>query len=150
MIDQSITKRKNIASIVYGVTAVVSLILGSIYFFSSQFMPYHADAISTNWAELNTQYQTLLLALMDVAGAGWIALGLALLTLIAIPFRKNEPWAGYVIPLFILVFYVPTLLATLNVLNHTPATPPWYGNAIACASAVAGLFIDKPWESTKS
>lgn len=149
MTNQRGTKRKNAASIIYGITAIVSLILGSIYLFSSQFMPYHADALSTKWPQLDGEHQTLLLALMDVAGAGWIALGVVLLTLIGIPFRKNEPWAGYVIPLVILVFYVPTLLATLNVLNHTPASPPWYGNAIACASALAGVLIDKPWNTYK-
>lgn len=149
MTNQRCSRRKNAASIIYGITAFVSLILGSIYLFSSQFMPYHADALNTNWAELDSQHQTLLLALMDVAGAGWIALGVVLLALIGIPFRRNEPWAGYVIPLMILIFYVPTLMATLSVLNHTPATPPWYGNAIACASALAGAIIDKPWISQK-
>ncbi len=136
---------KTLASVVYGVTAVVSLVLGSIYLFSSQFMPYHAEALSTDWEQLDSATQTLLLALMDVAGAGWLALGTGLLVLIFLPFRNNRKWAGYLIPALILLFYMPTLLATLNVLNQTPANPPWYGNAIALASALVGVIIDRPW-----
>jgi hypothetical protein len=44
-----------------------------------------------------------------------------------------------------LLFYVPTLLATLAVLEGTPATPPWYGNAIACLATAAGFVADAPW-----
>ncbi len=139
------TLNKTIASVIYGATAVVSLVLGSIYVFRSQFMSYHAEALSTNWEQLDGAIQTLLLALMDVAGAGWLALGTGLLVLIFLPFRNNRKWAGYLIPLLILVFYIPTLLATLSVLNHTPANPPWYGNAIALTSALVGIIIDRPW-----
>jgi hypothetical protein len=91
--------------------------------------------------------QTLLGALMDVAGAGWVGIGVATLVLVAVPMRRGERWGRLLIPALFLIFYVPTLLATLAVLNGTPATPPWYGNATACLATMVGVLADAPWRS---
>jgi hypothetical protein len=45
----------------------------------------------------------------------------------------------------LVLFYVPNLLATLSVLGQTPASPPWYGNAIALLATAIGLALDRPW-----
>lgn len=137
--------RSRTAATLYLVNAGVSLVLGSVYVLRGQFMPYHADALERSWEAVEPQLRTLLTALMQVAGAGWIALGVATLLLVAIPMRRGEIWARWLIPALLLVFYVPTLMATLAVLNETPATPPWQGNAIACLTTVVGLMSDAPW-----
>ena len=131
-----------IEAIPYGITAGVSLVLGSIYLFRGQFMPYHSDALGLAWSEVGSELQVLLVALMQVAGAGWLALALALILLLVWPFRAGYRWARLGIPALIVLFYGPTLLATISVSLHTPATPPWYGNVAALASALAGLAID--------
>jgi ABC-type transport system involved in cytochrome c biogenesis permease component len=110
-------------------------------------MPYHADALQRSWGDVDPALQTLLGALMDVAGAGWIGIGVATLALIAVPLRRGERWGRLLIPALFLIFYVPTLLATVAVMNGTPATPPWYGNALACAATVVGIVADGPWRS---
>jgi hypothetical protein len=137
--------RSRTAAILYLVNAGVSLLLGAVYMMRDQFMPYHADALERSWEAVEPPLQTLLSALMQVAGAGWIALGVATLVLVAIPMKRGEIWARWLIPVLLLVFYVPTLLATLEVLLGTPATPPWQGNAIACFTTVLGLMFDAPW-----
>ncbi|MEO1250749.1 MAG: hypothetical protein AAFW81_00205 [Pseudomonadota bacterium] len=137
--------RTRIAGAFYAVNSFVSLALGAIYIFRESFMPYHGEALQLQWAELDPSFQVLLLALMDVAGAGWITLGVVILVLLIGPFRAGERWARYLIPAAILLFYVPTFLATLSVTQATPATAPWYGNAIAIATAVIGFIIDAPW-----
>jgi ABC-type transport system involved in cytochrome c biogenesis permease component len=110
-------------------------------------MPYHADALGRQWAEVEPALRTLLRALMEVAGAGWIGIGVATLVLVAVPMRRGERWGRLLIPALFLIFYVPTLLATLAVMNGTPASPPWYGNAIACLATLAGGVADAPWRS---
>lgn len=137
--------RTRVAAICYTVNALVSLALGFTYLLRDTFMPYHGAALGLPWEALDPAMQTLLLALMAVAGAGWIALGLASLLLIAIPMGRGERWARLAIPALFLAFYVPTLLATVAVLRDTPATPPWYGNLAACIAAIAGLLVDAPW-----
>jgi hypothetical protein len=139
--------RRKVAATFYGINSLVSLILGSTYLLRGSFMPYHADALGRQWAEVEPALQTLLKALMEVAGAGWIGIGVATLVLVAVPMRRGERWGRLLIPALFLIFYVPTLLATIAVLNGTPATPPWYGNAIACLATLAGVVTDAPWRS---
>lgn len=133
--------RKKLAALSYGITALASLILGSIYLFKSSFMPYHADALSKNWTEIDPASQVLFTALMTVAGGGWVTIGVIIVLLVAFPFQNDQTWAIYALPALILLFYIPNLWATLYVLQNTPASPPWYGNVIACLSAIIGLIL---------
>ena len=139
--------RRKVAATCYVINALVSLVLGSTYLFRGSFMPYHADALGRSWTEVEPALQTLLGALMDVAGAGWVGIGVATLVLVAVPMRRGERWGRLLIPALFLIFYVPTLLATLAVLDGTPATPPWYGNATACLATVVGVLADAPWRA---
>jgi len=136
--------RKILAYLLYGITALISILLGSVYIFRIEFMPYHSAALGQDWMDLGTDLQVLIKALMMVAGAGWVALGVSITLLLAIPFRANRQWSGYAIPALILLFYIPTLIATLSVLYATPATPPWYGNLISCLTALVGFFVFHP------
>lgn len=138
--------RRKIAATFYIINSVVSVCLGSLYLFRGSFMPYHADALGRRWADVEPALQTLLGALMDAAGAGWVGIGVATLVLVAIPMRRGEQWGRLLIPALFFIFYVPTLWATLAVMNGTPATPPWYGNATACLATVAGMLADAPWQ----
>ena len=135
------TNRKRAAGLSYGITALVSLILGGIYLLKDSFMPYHAGALSRSWSEVETVTQVLISALMTVAGGGWFTLGVVILLLLAFPFCNDRMWAVYALPTIILLFYLPNLSATLSVLQNTPGTPPWQGNVVACLSAVVGLAL---------
>ena len=135
------TNRKRAAGLSYGITALVSLILGAIYLLKDSFMPYHAAALSRSWSEVEVVTQVVLSALMTVAGGGWFTVGIVILLLLTFPFRNDQPWAIYALPAIILLFYLPNLSATLSVLQNTPGTPPYIGNVVACLSAVVGLAL---------
>lgn len=147
--ERAMPLRRRTAALFYAINALVSLALGVLYLSRDRFMPYHEGALGQPWDAIEPALQTLLLALMDVAGAGWIALGVAVLMLTIFPFRRGETWSRILIPALFLIFYVPTLLATLAVLNQTPGSPPWYGNAVACAVAVIGFLLDAPWRADR-
>ncbi len=129
----------------YVVTSIVSITMGAIYLLAPEFMPYHADALGRGWQDLQESERVLFGALLDVAGAGWIALGVAVIVLAILPVRRGETWARLLVPFLLALFYVPTLLATLSVLQLTPGSPPWYGNAFALLATAAGLALDRPW-----
>jgi hypothetical protein len=133
----------------YAIVAVVSLALGAIYLLRDSFMPYHAAALGKEWGELNPASQALLKALMEVAAGGWLALGALVLSLVAFPIRRGERWARLAAPAALLLFYIPTLLATLSVLRETPASPPWRFNVVACLCVVVGFLLDAPWRSAR-
>ena len=139
--------RHRVAAFLYAGVAVASLVLGVIYLIRDSFMPYHATALGRGWGEIDPATQVLLKALMEVAAGGWLALGALVLLLIAFPIRRGERWARLAAPAALLLFYVPTLLATLSVLRATPASPPWRFNVVACLCAVVGLLLDAPWRS---
>lgn len=138
-----------IARLCYLLAGAISVVLGAVYLFSSRFMPYHAVAVGQRWEDVPEAYRVLIGALLDVAGAGWICLGAALILLVVFPLKRGERWARWAAPALILLFYVPVLLATLNVLKGTPATPPWYGVALVCGIAILAVLIDRPWQSPK-
>jgi hypothetical protein len=133
--------RKRTAGLTYGITAVVSLVLGGVYAFKQSFMPYHADALSRSWGEVEAANQVLISALMTVSGGGWFTVGVVILIKLVFPFRNDRRWAVYALPVVILLFYIPNLSATLAVLQNTPGNPPWQGNAFACLSAVVGFAL---------
>ena len=139
--------RHRVAALLYAATAFVSVVLGVIYLLRDSFMPYHAAALGKAWGELDPATQALLKALMEVAAGGWLALGALVLLLVAFPIRRGERWARLAAPAALLLFYVPTLLATLSVLHETPASPPWRFNVLACLCAVVGFLLDTPWRS---
>jgi len=60
------------AFICYLIAAVGSIGFGIVYLARSTFMPYHRDAISTPWEKLEKPYQALFLALIKVAGGGFL------------------------------------------------------------------------------
>jgi hypothetical protein len=134
-----------VAAWIYAGMAIPSFVLGANYLFRPTFMPYHAVALGKEWAELDAATQVLIKALMEVAGGGWLALGALTLLLVAFPIRRSERWARWALPTVSLLFYVPTLLATLSVLQQTPATPPWYGNLVVCVASVLAFMLDAPW-----
>lgn len=139
------SRTRTLAAWLYGVTGVISFALGTYYLLRDRYLPYHADAIGTEWSALTPETQILFLALLDVAGAGWAMSGLLVLILVVVPFRHGQAWARWTIPIALALLYVPILLATLRVLGGTPAVPPWYGNAAALLATLLGVALDRPW-----
>ncbi|KPQ37150.1 MAG: NfeD-like protein [Phormidium sp. OSCR] len=134
--------REQLAKSIYLVIGVVSLVLGGLYLLSPTFMGYHAEAISRPWDALDASIQILILALMKVAGAGWMATGLAMLFGVWLSFPGGDRRWRWGIPLIGLMFYVPTSAVTLWVTLSTPGTAPWYGSLFAVLLLVIGFCLN--------
>ncbi len=116
-------------------------IIGLVYLFRSQFMPYHAIAVGKTWTEIDPAFQILLLALIRVVGGACIATALAMGIVLFIPFRQGMRWARWAIPAIGLVALLPALYATLSVTLNTPASPPWKGVVLIIVLLVAGFVL---------
>ncbi|MDJ0858780.1 MAG: hypothetical protein QNJ03_06865 [Dinoroseobacter sp.] len=55
---------------IYLVVGLVNLVMGVIYFTSNEFLSYHSQATGASWEEVDPSTQTLILALMKLAGGG--------------------------------------------------------------------------------
>ena len=114
-----------ISSVCYGAIALISLIFGIIYVTRSQFMPYHSLALAKSWSEVEGNTQTLILALMRVAGGGFISTGIAIIILLCIPFQAREPWAIYSVFSIACCTSFSSCYATFLVHSKTPGNPPF-------------------------
>lgn len=113
-----------ISFICYGTVASISLVFGIIYLTRPQFMPYHSLALGKPWSEVEPNIQILILALMRVAGAGFIATAIAVTILLCFPFKAGEQWAIYGIFLICACTSFGSSYATFLVQNQTPGNPP--------------------------
>lgn len=131
----------NIASTCYFLAAALMAAFGGVYLFRSEFMPYHADALGMGWNSVDRTVQVLILALMRVAGGGWLATSLALVVLVKVQSRQNLRWMRWAIPAVGLTVSLPTLYATYYVAHNTPANPPWFVALIGIILLTIGFFI---------
>ena len=133
----------------YTLCGVASIILGLVYLMRTEFMPYHAEAVRTDWASLPSGTRALIGALMNVLGAAWVSVGIAVLALVAIAYRSGNMIARWLVPVVLIALYGSILIVTLQVQVTTGAATPWMTNAFAVALAVLCLIIDAPWTSHK-
>lgn len=129
----------------YLCVGVFNIALGLIYFFSKQFLSYHAQAVGTPWQDVDFGTQTLILALMKVAGGGWVALGFFTIILAVAALKSGSTVARWALPAGTLIFYSASFAATWSVYQATGAPTPWQPSLAMIALAPLALFIDAPW-----
>lgn len=137
--------RERLAAAIYGLLALGSLSLGTAYLARQEFMPYHATARGQNWNALSAREQSLLLALMRVVGGGFVALSLSLGLLLALPFRRGQPWARWVLPALCIAVFGPALAGTRHVARNSPARAPFYASAAALGLTLLALWLAPPF-----
>lgn len=105
-------------------SALLLLAMGLMYLLKQSFMPYHSDAISLEWEQLNPTTQFLLLALMRAVSGGFIA------TAVVIVFLQNKfasnksSWIPSLIIISGMIVSLTALYATLIVRLNSPGKPP--------------------------
>lgn len=135
--------RTKIAFVLFALAYLVSAVFGLMYSTRSEFMPYHALAIGTEWSALPTSYQVLFLALLRVGGGGMLATATAGAFLLIIPFRAQVAWSRWALLAVIGITSALTLYATLTVDQLTPADPPWIAPALTLVFAAAAAALTK-------
>jgi hypothetical protein len=129
------------AFLCHTINALAMMVIGSVYVFGNEFMPFHSDVIQTNWEDLDKFQQVLYLGMMRTEGAGFLASALAIVILLLIPFKQGKVWSYWAIAAIGLVEYLPTLIATFNVSRITSASPPWPAILGGCLLLIIGLIL---------
>ncbi len=109
----------------YLLNTIMAIAGGFVYFFSQQMMPYHAQVIGKNWAELDRGIQLIILALMQGLGAGGITLGFICLVVLFIPFRWGERWTNWTLFLAVIINSGLVFFVTFKVYLATNVSTPW-------------------------
>jgi hypothetical protein len=121
---------------------MVMLAMASRFLTATEFFPYHAEASGLQWGDLQPGLQTVILALLRVAGAGWLTGSVALIVLLAVPFaRRDEGWSYVAIPALALIFWGITFATTLHVAMTTAANPPWQASLFCVGLTLASALL---------
>ena len=137
--------RTKIALAIYLIIGLINLVLGMIYFTSDHFLSYHSQAVGTSWQEVDSGTQTLILALMRLAGGGWLALGFLTIAFALGTFKTRSTLARWALPTGTVIFWMASLAATFSVYRETGAQTPWAPSLGLILSALVALLIDAPW-----
>ena len=132
---------------IYLVIGAVNIVLGVRYFSSKEFMSYHSQAVGAPWQNVDLGAQTLILALMKIAGAGWFVLGFFTIILALAAFKTGSAVARWTLPTGTLIFYLASFVATWGVYQETGAPTPWGQSLAMIGFALLALVMDAPWSS---
>ncbi|MDJ0993130.1 MAG: hypothetical protein QNI90_06125 [Dinoroseobacter sp.] len=134
---------------IYLVVGLVNLIMGVIYFSSNEFLSYHSQATGASWDEVDPSTQTLILALMKLAGGGWLALGFFTISLTLAELRKSNSFARWILPIGTILFYLVSFVVTWGIYRNTGAASPWAPSLAMIALALVAFAADAPWAKQK-
>ena len=125
----------------FSFNAVGLFLFGLIYTFSSELLPFHLAAISTSWDELPPVFQVLYLGMMKTEGAGFLSSAVAIVFLLAIPFRRGERWSAWAILAIGVVEHFPGVIGAMTTSQLTPASSPWQLSLLGMSLLGLGLVL---------
>lgn len=129
----------DLAGWLYAAATLCTLLIGVLYAFRSKVMPYHLQALETEWDQIDPKYQFMLLALLNGGGYFGIATGLFMSFLLFGPLRDGYEAAGYALGVFGLVGAGPLTFIVYKVKTRTAGNPPLFVMILICALLLGGL-----------
>ena len=135
------TQAKTAALVCHSLAIFPMLVGGLVYAFSDNYMSYHAEATTYAWQELAPGVQTLFRVMLNGAGCLMLLTALTLILLLTIPFRNNERWSFWAIPLIGMSAILITIRAAVFVDLNTAANPPWQWLILVIGLFLSGLFL---------
>ncbi|MDX2369080.1 MAG: hypothetical protein QNK36_11865 [Colwellia sp.] len=135
------TRFKTAAMFCHGLAIFPMLVGGLIYATSESYMTYHVAATTYAWQELAPGVQVLFRAMLNGAGSLMLLTALTLILLLIIPFRQNQRWCFWAIPLIGISAMLTTIRAAVLVDINTPSNPPWLWLLIVIGLFTSGLFL---------
>ncbi|RXJ74016.1 hypothetical protein CS022_05020 [Veronia nyctiphanis] len=116
--------RSKFAMFLYFFALALTLAFAVTYLTKSEFMPYHAQALATDWKSLSEPEQVMFLGFMRVIGALALALTVLSVWVIFSAYRKGETWAFWAIPVTGNIAGIPTIYVMFTVITQTSGEPP--------------------------
>lgn len=141
-----------VSFVCFFILALLELLTAFRFLTASQIMDYHQVAMGMTWDNFTPGVQTMTLNFMRAAGLGFLMVGVFILIILAVPFRKEEPWARWALIGISLIQAAVMGIIVLNVRRLTPATPPIAPFILFVVLATTGFFLyqGKKTDSNKS
>ncbi|MEQ8715127.1 MAG: hypothetical protein RIC80_19055 [Cyclobacteriaceae bacterium] len=132
-----------IGNIANYLAALILLGIGLIYLVKNSFMPYHSEAISLEWNEVDSSTQFLILALMRAVSGGYIALAIVTAFLQKKFASGKTTWMPLLILIGGLILILPSIYATLIVRFNSPGKPPTLLATIVIVLLIIGYISNR-------
>ena len=116
-------------------------LLGILYLTLNQFMPYHAQALQAEWAELPANYRGFIIGALRALGAGAAVSGLTIAWMAVAAWRDTVKPYRKLLPMISIGYSGLLCWATWTVATRTPGEPPLLLNAIAVFSAIVASVL---------
>jgi hypothetical protein len=126
---------------IFLVLGVTTLGIGVVYFTRSEFMPYHAQAIQTDWSALSPGYQSFFLGLLKAVAAGQLIIGLATVLMSAMALRGDARPFAVLLPVVSLGYALLATYVTHVIATTTPAEPPLVAGVVSVLMATAATVM---------
>jgi hypothetical protein len=110
------------------------------FLLSQEFFSYHAEAAGLKWNEVSKPLQTVILAIMKMAGLGTLCLSITVI-LYSILIFSNNSVLKYIIPPVSLLFWSGTGGVTFAVYKKTKANTPWKGSLFCVVLIIVAIII---------
>ncbi|MCC7634884.1 hypothetical protein [Stenotrophomonas rhizophila] len=124
----------------YALAFAVVAVFGAAYLRRSDFMPYHRVAVGRDWEGIDPPVQLLLMALIRVTGAAWLALAGAGVLLLYLLFSSSLQFPHLLaFQAFCLAAMVPPVAVAWHVRKRTGAPTPVVAGAVVVALGLAGF-----------
>lgn len=125
----------------FSLIALTLIATGVTYLTAPTIMPYHLVAMETTWQGLSQGMQTMSINFMKSVSAGFLSVGLAVLILLAVPFRKGEKWSAFAILALVLTQVGIIATRTYDVGANTMANPPLLPLLTVLALAIVATVL---------
>lgn len=129
-----------IAGWLYSAAILCTFLIGVLYALRSKVMPYHLQALETEWEDIDPKYQFMLLALLNGGGYFGIATSLLMAYILFGPLREGYETAGYALGFFGLIGTGPLTYIVYKVKTQTSGNPPLFVMILICALLIGGLI----------
>jgi len=123
--------------------AIILLTMGFIYLISSSFMPYHSEAVTMEWHELESSMQSLILALMRAVSGGFIAASVVIIVLQIKFYQSKLSWIPWLILVSGLIVSFASVYATLIIRFNTPGEAPTTLALVGSIILIIGFIFNK-------
>lgn len=129
--------------ILHVILGIISIIFGLKYLLSSEFLPYHRDAVQMDWNGLDSNLQTILLGFMRATAGGLLCSGVLVIVLQYRFYKQKLSWLPLPILLAGLITSLSAVYATAIVKFNTTASPPFLLSVLVVLVYIFGYFINK-------
>lgn len=127
--------------VLYALVGLGLFLTGLVYLTLDEFMPYHAEALQTDWAELDENHQGLILGFLRGLGSGAFIAGFAILFMAGASLGKAHRPFAVLLPVVAVGYSTLLCYATYTVDTSTPGNPPLFLNIVLVAASVLASIL---------